>query len=186
MKAVELLHQPAFRALLPERSTWTFNVPVEHVNRARARLGMVADATRDAVLERAFQDERFWIDYALDVSSTLYHPVGTCGIGRVIDPELRVIGVRGLRVADASSMPEITSGNTAAPVFMIAEKCAQLMADAHALKLSLRTGVEAAAGLPPTAEDGSAGGPSNTAMFVAGALAGAVGIGAAMLTESKL
>ena len=107
MKALELLHQPAFRALLPERSTWTFNVPTEHVRRARVRLGMAADAPRDAVLERAFRDERFWIDYALDVSSTLYHPVGTCGIGRVVDAELRV---RGVRSEDPSVLPLLHFG----------------------------------------------------------------------------
>lgn len=62
----------------------------------------------------------------------LYHPVGTCRIGPegegVVDPELRVYGVEGLRVADASVMPRITAGNTNAPTYMIAERCAALMA----------------------------------------------------------
>jgi len=61
----------------------------------------------------------------------LYHPVGTCRIGPpgegVVDPSLRVHGVEGLRVADASVMPRVTSGNTNAPTYMIAERCAALM-----------------------------------------------------------
>jgi choline dehydrogenase len=60
-----------------------------------------------------------------------YHPTCTCRIGApeegVVDPELRVHGVEGLRVADASIMPEITAGNTNAPTLMIAERCADLV-----------------------------------------------------------
>ncbi|MGO9900323.1 MAG: GMC family oxidoreductase [Solirubrobacteraceae bacterium] len=61
----------------------------------------------------------------------LYHPSCSCRIGSpsdgVVDPELRVHGVEGLRVADASVMPRITSGNTNAPTYMIAERCSALM-----------------------------------------------------------
>jgi len=58
---------------------------------------------------------------------TVFHPTSTCAIGSVVDSELRVYGVDGLRVVDASVMPDITRGNTNAPVIMIAERAADLI-----------------------------------------------------------
>ncbi len=71
---------------------------------------------------------------ALHYSTTVYHPVSTCRIGDVVDPSLRVHGVAGLRVADASVMPDIISGNTNAASIMIGEKAADMIAADHALK----------------------------------------------------
>ncbi|MDB5575438.1 MAG: choline dehydrogenase, partial [Bradyrhizobium sp.] len=69
-----------------------------------------------------------------DISTSIFHPVGTAAMGSgpraVVDAQLRVHGISGLRIADASIMPTITSGNTNAPVMMIAEKAARMILDA--------------------------------------------------------
>jgi choline dehydrogenase len=80
------------------------------------------------------QSEERMLDYIRDHATTGFHPVGTCRIGTdaqaVVDPQLRVRGVQGLRVADASVMPTLVSGNTNAATIMIAEKAADLIRSA--------------------------------------------------------
>ena len=88
----------------------------------------------------------FWIAHRADAqllehvrqkAATIFHPVGACRMGAdpdaVVDPQLRLKGIAGLRVVDASIMPEITSGNTNAPVVMIAEQASHMiLADGEA------------------------------------------------------
>lgn len=80
-----------------------------------------------------YQSDEELIKAAGDIGTTIFHPVGTCKMGRdddpmaVLDSQLRVRGVHNLRVVDASAMPTITSGNTAAPTMMIAQRAAELL-----------------------------------------------------------
>lgn len=72
-------------------------------------------------------DDEFWECYALAMYSSLWHYVGTCAMGSVLDSSLRVKGVDALRVIDASSMPTEVSGNPYAAVLMIAERAADII-----------------------------------------------------------
>jgi choline dehydrogenase len=73
------------------------------------------------------------LDFVRDKGATIFHPAGTCKMGpaadplAVVDPELRVHGLEGMRVVDCSIMPSIVSGNTNAPVIMVAERAADLI-----------------------------------------------------------
>jgi choline dehydrogenase len=79
----------------------------------------------------ALQTDEQLHEAAARIGTTIFHPVGTCRMGNdtdaVVDAQLRVHGIPGLRIADASIMPRITSGNTCSPTLMIAEKAAQLI-----------------------------------------------------------
>jgi len=79
----------------------------------------------------AAEDDRALVKAAGDLGTTIFHPVGTCRMGgdrdAVVDDRLRVHGIEGLRVIDASVMPRITSGNTNAPTYMIAERGAEFV-----------------------------------------------------------
>lgn len=80
-----------------------------------------------------FGSDKYWECHIRTMPFTVYHPVGTCKMGpawdpeAVVDPRLRIYGVSGLRVIDASIMPTIPSGNTNAPAIMVGEKGADLV-----------------------------------------------------------
>lgn len=97
---------------------------------------MRASAVADYEPEEILPGLKFDSDDALareagNIASTIFHPVGTCKMGSgplaVVDARLRVHGMQGLRVVDASIMPTITSGNTCSPIIMIAEKAADMI-----------------------------------------------------------
>ncbi len=110
-----------------------------HIDGMRiAREIMATDLMRAVVTEELtpgadMQSDDELLAYALETGVTLYHPVSTCRMGPnpengdVVDAQLRVYGVQGLRVVDASIMPELISGNTNAPTIMIAEKAADMI-----------------------------------------------------------
>jgi len=88
-------------------------------------LAATAGAQTDEQIERVIREH----------ADTIYHPVGSCRMGNtdmdVVDAQLRVHGLQGLRVVDASIMPRVVSGNTNAPVMMVAEKAADMIRAAH-------------------------------------------------------
>lgn len=94
---------------------------------ALRRFGLGAEVMPGADLSSDLELE----SYSRAMAETCYHPAGTCKMGTdemaVVDPEFRVRGVEGLRVVDASVFPELPNGNTCAPVYMVAERAADLI-----------------------------------------------------------
>ena len=96
----------------------------------RAGIGLARAVSRQKSLARFVAAElaRPDPDEQIRASAiTVHHPLGTCAMGEVVDAELRVKGVQGLRVVDASVMPDLVGGNINAAVTMIAEKAAELI-----------------------------------------------------------
>jgi choline dehydrogenase len=73
------------------------------------------------------QSDADWLEFCREVGDTVFHPTSTCSMGQVVDERLRVKGVAGLRVIDASVMPAVPSGNINAAVIAMAEKGADLV-----------------------------------------------------------
>jgi choline dehydrogenase len=93
-------------------------------------------AQKHGYREGATASDALLQDLALHFSITVYHLTCTCRIGSVVDPRLRVLAVGKLRVADASVMPNVVSGNTNAASIMIGEKAAEMIAADHGVKLA--------------------------------------------------
>jgi choline dehydrogenase len=107
---------------------------IDAVRKIRAIfLSPTMDRYREAEIQPgpAVQTDEQILGYIREKSESVYHPVGTCKMGHdemaVVDDQLKVHGIQGLRVADASIMPTILSGNTNAACIMIAEKCADMI-----------------------------------------------------------
>ena len=100
----------------------------------------------------ALQTEQELHEAAAKIGTTIFHPGGTCRMGQdaeaVVDAELRVHGIAGLRVADASIMPTIVSGNTCSPTLMIGEKAAQLILATPSNALEIDAGISRTAAVP--------------------------------------
>lgn len=143
--------RPTSRGYLQIKSTDPFEAPELHPNYlstnydreltiAGERLMQTLAATPalSAVIDAAIRPEttvetdQQILDYAAEHAWTVFHQCGTCRMGRdestsVVDPRLRVHGFGGLRVADASIFPNVTTGNTNAPAIMVGEKAADMI-----------------------------------------------------------
>jgi len=100
-------------------------------------------ARKHGHVEGAVPSDALLEDLALHYSFTVYHVTSTCRIGSVVDARLKVTGVGKLRVADASVMPNVVSGNTNAASIMIGEKAAEMLAADHGVKLREFVGLQA-------------------------------------------
>jgi choline dehydrogenase len=102
-----------------------------HTRRIFAAPSMAEHSAGEIIPGRSVDSDLDVAGYARRAGNTLYHPVGTCRMGEdpraVVDSRLRVRGIGGLRVIDASIMPTLTTGNTNAPTIMIGEKGAQMI-----------------------------------------------------------
>lgn len=114
--ALEVAEQPALAGHIPDRAA------------------AIADGTAPASSDDADLDA-----FMRAAVFSFFHPCGSCAIGPVLDPELRVRGVDGLRVADASAMPTLVTGNTNAPTMMIGERAAEFVRKAARPRAAVTT-----------------------------------------------
>jgi choline dehydrogenase len=109
---------------------------MEIVRRVMGAPAMSAIQAKEIAPGQALQGDDELLDWVKATAETAYHPVGTCKMGTddraVVDENLRVHGIQNLRVADASIMPTLTSGNTNAPSIMIGEKAAAMVLESAA------------------------------------------------------
>ncbi|WP_170596331.1 GMC family oxidoreductase [Ruegeria arenilitoris] len=125
--------QPEIRLnyLSAERDRQVAVTSVQQARQVMAARALAPYHPQEVLPGPEINDQQGLLDAVGDIATTIFHPVGTCRMGSdaaaVVDPRLRVRGLEGLRVVDASVMPKIVSGNTASPVIMIAEKAADMI-----------------------------------------------------------
>jgi choline dehydrogenase len=133
IRSSDPLHYPAIHAnyLSDERDHPVVTGGIKVARRIAAAPALAANIVSEFIPGMAYQSDADLLEVARRFSQSIYHPAGTCKMGRdamaVVDTRLRVQGIARLRVADASIMPELVSGNTNAPTIMIAEKAADMM-----------------------------------------------------------
>lgn len=139
---------PAIRAnyLATENDRRTMIAAFRRVREIFRAPALAASLGREFAPGEQVQSDEEILSYIRADAASVYHPVGTCKMGNddmaVVDARLRVHGVEGLRVADASIMPRIISGNTHAPAVMIAEKCADMLLQDAGIRITLPEGLE--------------------------------------------
>jgi choline dehydrogenase len=113
---------------------------VNHTRRIFGQPAMAPYSVAETLPGQEVQSAEQFADFARQYGTNVFHPVGTCKMGTdpmaVVDPRLRVRGIGGLRVIDASIMPCVTTGNTNAPTIMIGEKGAAMIAEDARTELS--------------------------------------------------
>jgi len=132
-KSANALEYPEIQAgyLTAERDLHVMKAGLEHVRRIFAQPALARHSLGETLPTSAVASEADLFDFFRRTGGTLFHPVGTCRMGEdpdaVVDSRLRVRGIGGLRVIDASIMPTLTTGNTNAPTIMIGEKGAAMI-----------------------------------------------------------
>jgi choline dehydrogenase len=138
IRSTDPLQYPAIRAnyLSDPRDHPVVIGGIRVARRIAAAPALAPHIVSEFVPGERYQSDAELLDAARQFSQSIYHPAGTCKMGRdataVVDERLRVHGLAALRVVDASIMPELVSGNTNAPVIMIAEKAADMILEDHA------------------------------------------------------
>ncbi|WP_395064478.1 GMC family oxidoreductase [Paraburkholderia silvatlantica] len=138
IRSTDPLQYPAIRAnyLSDPRDHPVVIGGIRVARRIAAAPSLAPHIVSEFVPGERYQSDAELLEAARQFSQSIYHPAGTCKMGRdataVVDERLRVHGLAALRVVDASIMPELVSGNTNAPVIMIAEKAADMILEDHA------------------------------------------------------
>ena len=150
--------QPNYLATDLDRATVVAGIKAAREIAATSAMAPYVRSERKPGLQAA--DDQALLQFARDSGATIFHPSGTCMMGAEADPQavlderLRVRGIHGLRVVDCSAMPTLVSGNTNAPVIMMAEKAVDMIRQDAAGVTAPRSARAPARGLAPTVSQG--------------------------------